>query len=456
MRIGDFGLDGVDVTARADGGATRGGAKARLGDSVAAISGALRVEDGRVTVDLADGGKIVIADGGATLTNAAVSVDGGRATITGTAGERNDFTVKLDDLPARIVGAFVPDLDPQGTVSGTVVVKGTADNPGVTFDLDWRGAAVAQTRDAGLVTFAVSSSGSVEGGVATLKGEIVGQSDIRLSFSGTAPAGADRPYDLTLKGGVPLRLVNPALAERGGSMDGTLTLDLAVAGQADAPKLTGSLSTSGARLSDPTSGIALTDVSMSARLDGDVLTVERFQGRTTKDGTISASGTISLVPADGLPADLKITARKFYVNDNQLIEGTLDADLTVTGPLTGGALVGGKVTISRLDITIPDALPASIQHLDVEHRNASPQVLRQVAILERRRPTALPCRCGSTCGSTPATASSCVAARTRCHSRRRRHGDRHPRRSDRGRRLRPAARQARHPRPVPELHPGTT
>jgi translocation and assembly module TamB len=388
VRLGDLAVAQVEVTARAGDQATRGAVRATLGDVQIGAGGTVRAEDGRIVVDLESGSggtvsRIEYEDGQARMTDAVFTVDAGRVTLNGVVGDQLDLRARLDGVPARVAGAVVADLDARGTVSGDLALQGPASSPSATFTLDWQGASVAATRDAGLAAFAVDATGNVRDGVATLKGRAYGQQGFDLAFSGTAPAGSNRPLAITVKGSAPFNLLNPALAVRGGSIDGTLAVDLAVAGPIDDPQVSGSLTTSGARLNDPASGIAITNLGMAARLDGTALTLERLEGETPKGGRISAKGTVALATAEGLPANLTITARKVYIDDNQLLEGTLDADLSVTGALASGPLVAGMVAIARLDITVPDALPGAIAHLEVHHRNAGADVRRQVAALEK-------------------------------------------------------------------------
>ncbi len=113
-------------------------------------------------------------------------------------------------------------------------------------------------------------------------------------------------------------------------------------------------------------------------------TIQQFSGKTAKGGTVTGTGRVGLGGAAGNPADIKITARNFHVEDGKLLTGTVDADLTVTGSIRQSPLLGGRVNIKRLDISVPDALPSSVKSFDVEHRNAGPAVRRQAEALKKK------------------------------------------------------------------------
>jgi translocation and assembly module TamB len=110
----------------------------------------------------------------------------------------------------------------------------------------------------------------------------------------------------------------------------------------------------------------------------DELRLEGVQGRTPNGGSIAVSGKIGL--GANMPAAIKVTAQNAQLMDSNVATAVADAALDVTGPLAGGPLVSGRINFIRLDVTIPERMPASARPLDkVKHVNAPPQVARRVA-----------------------------------------------------------------------------
>jgi translocation and assembly module TamB len=95
-------------------------------------------------------------------------------------------------------------------------------------------------------------------------------------------------------------------------------------------------------------------------------------------GKVSVTGTIGFASGSGFPADLKIDLAKATYADGRLIAATADGQLTLTGQLTSGPVLGGKVTLTKAAITVPARLPSSLSSVDIRHRNAPRDVLKQM------------------------------------------------------------------------------
>src|SRR5690606_6257896 len=102
------------------------------------------------------------------------------------------------------------------------------------------------------------------------------------------------------------------------------------------------------------------------------IVVEQGEAKSSEGGTIRASGGIDIDPATGMPADIQIRADGFRVNDKRMVDGVISAGLTLTGPVASRPVLGGRVNIGRMNITIPEQLPKSIADLNVTHVNAPP------------------------------------------------------------------------------------
>jgi translocation and assembly module TamB len=73
----------------------------------------------------------------------------GSVDVTGSAGDTLDLNAALRNVPASLIATVVPTLAPDGTISGTVTVRGTPAAPVVTC-ARLANAAVAQTRSTGI------------------------------------------------------------------------------------------------------------------------------------------------------------------------------------------------------------------------------------------------------------------------------------------------------------------
>ncbi len=112
-----------------------------------------------IPVELSQPAEIAIANGRARLNELAIKTGNGSATVTGSAGETLDIAADIKDLPASLANGFVPNLNAEGAVSGTVSVKGTPAAPIADFKLDWKNAEIAHTKRAGLAPFGIAATG---------------------------------------------------------------------------------------------------------------------------------------------------------------------------------------------------------------------------------------------------------------------------------------------------------
>ncbi len=238
-------------------------------------------------------------------------VDGRQITVTaqgdlGAGGTDLRATARLADL-----GLFSPAV--RGPASLTADISNAAEG--------WR-------VDAGLQ------------GPAGLTADVAGQVGL--------PDGA---VDLGAQGSVPLVLANRFIAPQ--SVTGLLTFDMTVRGAPSLQAVSGRLSTTDARLSVPAAQLALTEIALSANLQG---------GRVTLDGggNVSTGGRVNLtggvdIGAAGLPGDIGVTLDNVRLVDPTLYEVVIGrGDLTASGPLAGGMQVSGDITLAPSELRVPE------------------------------------------------------------------------------------------------------
>ncbi|MCJ8520232.1 translocation/assembly module TamB domain-containing protein [Pseudorhizobium tarimense] len=310
-----------------------------------------------------------------------VSADG-RVVLNENAPPTLDVNARLGSVPASLANAFVPALGAGGTISGDIVAGGTPEQPTARYDLTWSDAAVSQTASAGLSPLQVRATGEYAGDSVTLNTSLSGQSSLSLSGGGTISLTGDRSLDLNFQGRIPFEVLAGQLANQGFVLEGTGNVDLAVSGTPSAPSITGSASASGARLIDVRRNIAIEDLTANVTFNGNQAVISNLSGELATGGNISVSGTVGILPGSGFPADLTITLDDATYVDGSIVSATADGTLTLTGPLTGGPLLAGTVTLDEAAIAVPAKLPTSLAEVDVRHRRPPPAVVKQVAKLQ--------------------------------------------------------------------------
>ena len=294
-----------------------------------------------------------------------------------------DINARANAVPASLINAVAPTLGATGTISGTVAATGTPESPAVRYDLRWANAGVSQTSTMGVAALDITANGTFKDGTVTVDTRLSGGGGISLSGSGSVSLEGEKPLNLKFNGQLPFSILAGQLAAQGFVLDGTGTVNLAMGGTASAPAITGTASASGARLVDVRRNLAVTGLAASVSFDGRSANISRLSGTLSGGGTVSVQGTVGILPGSGFPADLRITLAQAAYADGTLFAVTADGALTLTGPLTSGPVLGGRITLTKASITVPARLPTSLTEVDIRHRNAPPDVLRE---MEELRP----------------------------------------------------------------------
>jgi translocation and assembly module TamB len=384
-------IRGIDVDLTRDGDWTGFSGGATVKDIPAKATGRVKVANGTTTIELASGqatvqgikaaisqaSTVTITNGTTAINKLVLDLGGGTATVSGKVGQTLDLNATLARVPASLANSFSPGLDAAGLISGTVKVTGAAASPAVAFNIDAAGVQTSQTRGAGLGGVNISSSGTFGGNKLTFDANLSDGAGLGLKGGGTVTTAGTPALALDFSGKVPFAFLDQKLAAQGLSLNGAATVNVQVRGPATSPMIGGTVSASGARLVDATSGLAVNDIALDVSIGNGVARINRLTGTLSTRGSLSASGTVGINPAQGFPADLSIKLVDGRYTDGRVVTANLGGDLTIKGPLTSAPVIAGTVNLAKTVITVPDKLPGSLAALDVKHKNAPAAVRAQ-------------------------------------------------------------------------------
>lgn len=384
-------ISSIDVDLTRDGDWTGFSGGATVKGIPAKAAGRVKVANGTTTIELASGqatvqgikaaisqaSTVTIANGTTTLDKLVLNLGGGTATVTGKVGQALDLNATLSKVPASLANSFSPGLAAAGSISGTVKVAGAPASPAITFNIDATGVQTSQTRSAGLGGLSVSSSGNFAGKKLTFDANIGDGAGLGLKGGGTVTTAGTPALVLDFAGKVPFGFLSQKLAAQGLSLTGTANLNVQVRGPATSPVIGGTINTSGARLLDARSGLAVNNIAADISIGAGVARINRLTGTMSTRGSLSASGTVGINPAQGFPADLSIKLVDGRYTDGRVVTANLSGDLTIKGPLTSAPVISGTVNLAKTVITVPEKLPGSLAALDVKHKNAPGAVRAQ-------------------------------------------------------------------------------
>ncbi|MER9654871.1 translocation/assembly module TamB domain-containing protein [Mesorhizobium sp. M0152] len=384
-------IHGIDVDLKRDGDWTGFSGGATVKGIPAKAAGRVKVGGGTTTIELASGEATVqgikaaiaqastvsIVNGTTTLDRLVLNLGGGTATVTGKVGQALDINATLARVPMSLANGFSPGLDAAGSISGTVKVTGAPASPAVAFTVDAAGVQTSQTRGAGIGAVSISSSGTFAANKLTFNANISDGAGLGLKGGGTVTTAGTPALALDFNGAVPFGILSQKLAAQGLSLAGTANVNVQVRGPATSPVIGGSVRTSGARLVDARSGLAVNDIAADISIGGGVARINRLTGTLSTRGSLSARGTVGINPGQGFPADLSIKLTDGRYTDGRVVTANLGGDMTIKGPLTSAPVIAGTVNLAKTVITVPEKLPGSLSALDVKHKNAPSAVRAQ-------------------------------------------------------------------------------
>ena len=197
-----------------------------------------------------------------------------------------------------------------------------------------------------------------------------GPGQIDADINGTVAQGFDRG-DLTLRGTAQSALANPFITPR--TVAGPLSFDLRLRGPLALRSLSGRVGLSNGRVAAPLLRFALEGIDAQADL-GDGRARITASGRFNAGGLINASGTIGLDPP--FQSDLAIALREAVLRDPELYEVRINGDIRVTGPLTGGGAISGRLFLPQTEIRVPNGSIAGTAAIPDLHHVNEPAAVR--------------------------------------------------------------------------------
>ena len=350
------------LTARAEGNLTDGARDVtltvRLTDSGAPLGGSGGPLDARISA---------VQDGAGYLLDLAGTVRNlgtGQALADSLLAGDTAFSAsgRFEDGRLRLDATRVDGLSVSASASGVVAEGATA------LDLSARLASLA-----GVVPQApagpVTASGTVRqagDGALALDISAQGPGGINAQVAGRAglPGGA---VALDITGVAPLALVNPYIRPR--SLTGSARFDLTMSGAPGLDALSGQVTLIDGRAADPNLGLAVDTIAGTVALSAGRAQVDLTAG--INGGGVSLNGPVTL--SGSYPANLTAVLSNVPLTRSGLFATRVNGQVTVSGGLTGGGVVGGRITLRETELRIPsggfggsEAIP------DMRHVNEGP------------------------------------------------------------------------------------
>jgi translocation and assembly module TamB len=380
------------VARAADGEITLTDVTARVMGAALDVTGAVQPDpdalaaSGRLTASVADLARFAAISGQSglrgrlDLTAEGDSTDGANRFDVTTSLDGRDLATGIAQLDRLLGGRLQLDAEAGRTPDRIEIT--TLDLETQQLSLSARGDGAGgpvniDARLADLGLFVPEFSGPLSAnGTVTLQGPEARQ--IRLNLDATGPGGTTaalsgdvmdhgRQLDIAASGRLPLALANPFIQPR--ALNGTASYDLRVNGAPALSSVSGTVSTQGTTIALPGTGLAVDDLSGTARL-GQSRVQTDFTAAMRDGGRLTITGPVGLTP--GFESGLRIGLAGLVLSDGRIYTTTADGNISLDGPLAGGARIGGTINLGETNLRIPSGTgPASVSLPDLRHVNES-------------------------------------------------------------------------------------
>jgi translocation and assembly module TamB len=264
----------------------------------------------------------------------------GTGTLTGRIGLGTDGRLRLDTVALRF---------PNFTVNADI--SGGRDSGQARFDARLADIALLAPQFNGPATLSGTANLN-SAGIWQMQMRGTGSAGTQLAVQGTVSgtAGTGLRLNLAATGQAPLGLANGVIDPN--RIDGMATFDLRVNGAPSLNAVSGTVRIAGARAALPDLRMALPGVNGSIAIAGGRATVD-VRGTVEGGGDVVVNGTVGL--SNGFPANLTVRAGAVTLRDATLYETEVTGTVTVTGPLTGGALIAGTLNLGQTELQVPSS-----------------------------------------------------------------------------------------------------
>ena len=328
--------------------------------------GAINGDDATVTADLT----------GQNLRTGIATLD---TLLTGAATAKLDASRSADGISLRTLRLEAPRV--------SVVANGTT--PGAPIDVN------ARLSDLALIAPGINGPAQASGSVVLRDG--MGR-DIGVDLQASGPGGTTanlsgdiremgQALDLALTGAAPLGLANGFIAPR--SVDGRAQFDLRVSGAPALGSVSGRITLADGRIALPTLSTAFENLQGGIDLSNGSAEIN-ISANGRERGSLALRGPVGLQAP--YPANLTVLLNALGHSDPDLYKTKVSGVLSMTGPLSGGAQIGGQLQLGETEIRVPSSNLASVGLLpQLRHVGEPPAVTetrRRAGLIQQAKPDA--------------------------------------------------------------------
>ncbi|GGC20122.1 hypothetical protein GCM10011371_04780 [Novosphingobium marinum] len=336
----------------------------------AAIRGKVRGIEFRTTSPA----RIVPGNGSYELLPTRIAFGDGNVRLAGTYGDGMKLQSRLENLDMSLVNSFVPGLGLGGRASGSLdFAQPTATafpRADARLKIDdftrTTAASVSSPVDVNFVGKLLADGGEARA-VMRSRGTVIGRmvASLRPLPPGAGP-WTERLLEAPLGGGIRYNGPAATLFSFAGQPDQRLSGPIGVAAdfscQVADPCLNGIVRGNNLVYENLTYGTRLSNMQLAGRFDGNRLQIETLEA-TAGDGTVSASGYVSLASDAGYPMDVSMTLENARLARSDAISARATGQLRLSKSAGETALLAGQIRLPETRYEIVTSGAAEVPEL---------------------------------------------------------------------------------------------
>ncbi len=280
----------------------------------------------------------------------------GNLRLAGSYGEGVKVQSRLDDLDLSILNAFAPGLGVGGKATGSLDFAQASANAFPTADARMtitdfsRTTAVSVSKAVNInIVGQLQATGGAVRSVIRRRGTVIGRMNAALT---PLPPGngpwTTRLMEAPLGGGIRYNGPADTLFSLAGQPDQRLSGAIGIAadfsGRVSQPSMAGIIRANNLTYENQTFGTRLSDMSLRGRFTGDRVEIESLEA-VAGDGTVSATGYVSLAADSGYPMDVKVQMNDARLAQSDAVAATATGNLSFTKTAGQSALLSGTILL---------------------------------------------------------------------------------------------------------------
>lgn len=300
--------------------------------------------------------RIVPSDGGYTLRPATFSVGQGSMQLAGRYGSGMEVRARLSDVNLALANPFMPGLGLDGTANGSIDFSQSSNDAFPSADArlqidDFTRtslAAVSEPVDINLVGRLVPDGGDARA-IIRRRGAAIGR--LKIDLKPLGPGAGDwttRLLAAPLSGGVryngPADVLFSLAALPDQSLRGPIGVAADFTGRVSQPQLTGVVRANKLTYENMQYGTRLTNLAVRGRFTNDRLQVESLTANAG-NGTVSASGFVSLSSDQGFPVQLGIDMDNAQLARGSDLEARASGQIQVVNGANQQPTISGRINL---------------------------------------------------------------------------------------------------------------